>query len=254
MPKENRDHVVRRLDAELEKDVSDMDVNAVKALISELDVDGISAEKSASIKASLFPKTSVRQRQRRRGLPRRLVAAVCAAAAIFALQVVSVASGNNLLYDFYNWTKAFLFSMDKAPVIQDGDFAVTTSDAQKFNSLEDAAQTLDVDILIPSWLPGDGGIVEVVYQDYGAVQKVNAWFAGDFNVSIEYDFTADWPQTVPAGEKQTVCNREVFWLAPEANDGVGCLSFDDEGFRYTAFGLESPEECERFVEGLKYFS
>jgi hypothetical protein len=103
-------------------------------------------------------------------------------------------------------------------------------------------------------LPGDGAVIEVVYQDYSVVKKLSAWFENNFTVSIEYDFTADWPQTVPAGEKLNVSGREVFWLPPEANGGVGCLSFDDEGFRYTAFGLKNLEECERFVEGLKYFS
>jgi len=160
---------------------------------------------------------------------------------IFSVQVVSItAFGVNL----FDWTKEQFLTLLGAEERQD-DTSYLASHSRRYNTVEELEKAENIDIVVPTWLPGDMEIKSInYYYDFGEKQVVLYYTDNLTGLSIKLDYPI--PDT--SGTYIYENNNNLYYIFTESN--VILWEYDGNFYNLTC-GFDVVEYIENIVENIK---
>ena len=179
------------------------------------------------------------KKQRKFRFPR--VAAIVAAAAI-SIQIVAVAAFDvNPIY----WVKEQFLALVGKEVLED-NMSYLSSHTRQYKTVEELESAENIDIMIPTWLPGD---IEIESMDY-------AYDYATKRIDIDYtdrltalSIRLDCPMFSTDGAEVYESNNIVYYVFSEAN----IIYWEHDGNFYNlTCGFDISDCIEKIIDNVKY--
>ena len=160
---------------------------------------------------------------------------------IFSVQAISITAFS---FNFFDWTKEQFLTLLGIEEYRD-DTSYLASHSRRYNTVEELEKAENIDIVVPTWLPGDIEIKDISYiYEFDERQVVVAYTDNLTGLSIKFDSLIYNTRGTKIYEK----NNVLYYIFTEAN--VILWEYGGNFYNLTC-GFDVVECAEKIIENIK---
>jgi len=162
-------------------------------------------------------------------------------AVLVSVQIISITVFS---FNFFDWTKNTFLTLIGVEVNQD-DISSLSSHSREYKTIEEFESVENIDIIVPTWLPGDIGIKFVSYAYDFEEKEVAIHYNDDITLLV---IKLNSPIPITDGTEIYENNNILFYIFTEAN----LILWEHDGNFYNLnCGFDISEYAEKIIENIK---